>query len=497
MLASMFASGPPRRLLAPAVSLACLLTAAGCADSGSPQSVDPPISRQGPAQPTARPAGQFTKEGWFGTADGLHARLEIRSVERQSAKTVLSYTVTSLDNATKSIPFTLALLDPIGRKLYRPLGTQPGATPQNIQFAPGTSRDLTAEFPPVPATVQRITVLSLGTAGEYTGIPVTGRGDSPSPTTSSTPAQPTNPLDLYDITEGAVKDVAASGNDVKVNLRADVLFESGSAELTERAKQVLDQAAQEIRAQGDPSRGPITINGHTDSQGSDADNLTLSKERAETVREELEKRLGATYRYTSQGKGETELIAKEGGSDDAQARARNRRVEISYIVRQQAPGATTASGRGTTAAPAAFRTSDGRTVASRYATFGEEKNKRRLDVKPFYRDGAYLVAVFEVVNEGPGTIPPDAVYPHKDYLGGAFTSFSVSVPGSTDVYRAVRVGPPAANSATYVDPGRATFRTAANEPIRGFVYIPAPPGDPSTVVFDAGPFGKVDNVPVS
>jgi hypothetical protein len=101
------------------------------------------------------------------------------------------------------------------------------------------------------------------------------------------------------------------------------------------------------------------------------------------------------------------------------------------------------------------------------------------------------------VNEGPGTTPPDAVYPHKDYLGGAFTAFSVLVPGGTDVYRAVRIGPPAANSATYVDPGRATFRTAANAPSRGFVYIPAPPGNVRTVVFDAGPFGKVDNVPVA
>ncbi|MFD0855632.1 hypothetical protein ACFQ07_25550, partial [Actinomadura adrarensis] len=151
--------------------------------------------------------------------------------------------------------------------------------------------------------------------------------------------------------------------------------------------------------------------------------------------------------------------------------------------------------RSGTFGPAAFRAQDGRTVASRSVAFGGDK--RRIDVKPFYRDGGYLVAVFEIVNEGPGMIPPDAVYPHKDYLGGAFTSFSVNVPGGTEVYRAVRIGPPAANSATYVDPGRATFRTAANEPIRGFVYLPFPPGDPKSVVFDAGAFGKFNNVPVS
>jgi hypothetical protein len=36
-----------------------------------------------------------------------------------------------------------------------------------------------------------------------------------------------------------------------------------------------------------------------------------------------------------------------------------------------------------------------------------------------------------------------------------------------------------------------------NQPQRGFIYVPAPPGNISSVVFDGGPFGKVLNVPVS
>jgi outer membrane protein OmpA-like peptidoglycan-associated protein len=362
---------------------------------------------------------------------------------------------------------------------------------------------MTADFPPLPASVQKLTVITTGTAGEFTGVPVTGTGDAPAanqPAPDGPAAAGANPADLYDITEGEIKDVTASGSDVKMNLRTDVLFDFDSAKLSGRAKQVLDQAAQEIREKADPGKRPLTINGHTDSKGSDDYNLKLSRERAEAVQKELQTRLGTTFRYSAHGKGEAELIAKEGGSDDAKARSRNRRVEISYVVRQQTQGTTAAStaaadGRGGTVQPAAFRAQDGKTVASRFGRFGGAK--RRLDVKPFYRDGAYLVAVFELVNEGPGTTPPDAAYPHKDYLGGAFTSFSVLAPGGTDVYRAVRIGPPAANSATYVDPGRATFRTAVNEPVRGFAYIPAPPGNPTTVVFDGGPFGKVNNVPVS
>ncbi|MFB4318183.1 OmpA family protein [Actinomadura sp. 21ATH] len=577
---------PARRLL---VVLAVLTAAAGCTADDSPRKVDPP--RAGAAGANAA-AGGLAREGWYGGADGLHARVEIRALERRGAQTVLRYAVTSLDTAAKSVPFAVSLLDPVGRRLYRPIAAStspappvpgapatpgvpgapgapgapttpavPGATtpgspgapltaraervahaaptssgstssspsstpsatssagssrtpspspspsgtptptppvpsPAVEQFAPGVTRELAAGFPALPATAQKLTVLVNGTAGEFTGVPVTGTAAA-----AGTAATPGNPVDLYDVTEGATRDVIAGNTDVKVNLRADALFDKGTAKPSGRAKELLDQAAQELRQKADPARGPITISGHTDSEGADAANLKLSGDRAKTVEKELKARLGGSYTYTAQGRGEAELIAKEGGTGDAAARSRNRRVEIAYNVRQPATGTGTASPAApaspaaASGRPAEFRAEDGATVASRSASFAGAK--RRIDVKPFYRDGAYLVAVFDIVNQGPGTIPPDAVYPHEDYLGGAFTAFSVRVKGGTDVYRAVRVGPPAANSATYVDPGRGTFRTAVNAPARGFVYLPAPPGNVTSVVFDAGPFGKIDAVPVS
>ncbi|MEW2353196.1 OmpA family protein [Spirillospora sp. NPDC029432] len=572
---------PARRLL---VVLAVLTAAAGCTADDSPRKVDPP--RAGAAGANAA-SGGLAREGWYGGADGLHARVEIRALERRGAQTVLRYAVTSLDTAAKSVPFAVSLFDPVGRRLYRPIAagtspapsgpgvpsvptvptspgvpttpTAPGATttpgapgepltaraekvayaaptpsgstssspsatpstsasgsaspspspsqtptptppvpsPAVEQFAPGVTRELAAGFPAVPATTGKLTVLVNGTAGEFTGVPVTGTAAA-----AATAATPGNPVDLYDVTEGATKDVIAGNTDVKVNLRADALFAKDSAKLSGRAKELLDQAGQELRQKADPAKGPITISGHTDSEGADAANLKLSSDRAKAVEKELKSRLGGSYTYTAQGRGEAELIAKEGGTGDAAARSRNRRVEIAYIVRQPAAGTASSASPAAPASPAAgsgrpadFRAEDGSTVASRSATFAGAK--RRIDVKPFYRDGAYLVAVFDIVNQGPGTTPPDAVYPHKDYLGGAFTAFSVRVKGGTDVYRAVRIGPPAANSATYVDPGRATFRTAVNTPARGFVYVPAPPGNVTSVVFDAGPFGKIDAVPVS
>ena len=75
----------------------------------------------------------------------------------------------------------------------------------------------------------------------------------------------------------------------------------------------------------------MTIEGHTDAIGSDADNQALSERRAAAVRGALEAALGSGYQYTSVGFGETRPVApntKPDGSDDPDGRALNRRVEI-------------------------------------------------------------------------------------------------------------------------------------------------------------------------
>ena len=75
----------------------------------------------------------------------------------------------------------------------------------------------------------------------------------------------------------------------------------------------------------------MTIEGHTDAIGSDADNQALSERRAAAVRTALEAELGSGYQYTSVGFGETKPVApntKPDGSDDPDGRALNRRVEI-------------------------------------------------------------------------------------------------------------------------------------------------------------------------
>ena len=122
-----------------------------------------------------------------------------------------------------------------------------------------------------------------------------------------------------------------------IRLAADVLFAFGSAELAPAAKQAIAAVDDQI---GSGGTGTVTIEGHTDAIGSDADNRALSERRASAVRSALEAELGSGYSYTSVGFGETKPVApntRPDGSDDPDGRALNRRVEIRTGSVEQVP----------------------------------------------------------------------------------------------------------------------------------------------------------------
>jgi len=70
----------------------------------------------------------------------------------------------------------------------------------------------------------------------------------------------------------------------------------------------------------------VKIIGHTDSDGADADNLALSKRRAESVKASLAKDFEISEsRIETDGKGETQPVDK---NTTPEAKANNRRVEF-------------------------------------------------------------------------------------------------------------------------------------------------------------------------
>ncbi|MFN8625757.1 MAG: OmpA family protein [Candidatus Binatia bacterium] len=107
----------------------------------------------------------------------------------------------------------------------------------------------------------------------------------------------------------------------KIVLRS-VHFDFDKATLKADAKPILDEAVQVLKREGGVD---IVVEGHTDSVGTDAYNLSLSRRRAETVRTYLVDRGIARSRITAEGLGESKPVAS---NETADGRAQNRRVEL-------------------------------------------------------------------------------------------------------------------------------------------------------------------------
>lgn len=108
----------------------------------------------------------------------------------------------------------------------------------------------------------------------------------------------------------------------------DIYFATGSDALDSTSTPALTTIANALRAHRD---WQVTIVGHTDSIGTAAANLDLSKRRAERVRSTLDGAFGVpAARLRAEGKGETEPIDDNGG---LLGRARNRRVDLTRVCK--------------------------------------------------------------------------------------------------------------------------------------------------------------------
>lgn len=124
---------------------------------------------------------------------------------------------------------------------------------------------------------------------------------------------------LFKPQEGSVY---LEGDKIILNLPG-MHFASGSHEIGKRNLNLLQRVLQAVREFPDRR---IEVLGHTDSQGSERDNLELSRRRAEAVRAYLARNLNLPVESIgAEGKGESLPIAS---NDTAEGRAANRRIEI-------------------------------------------------------------------------------------------------------------------------------------------------------------------------
>src|SRR6185369_8732474 len=101
-----------------------------------------------------------------------------------------------------------------------------------------------------------------------------------------------------------------------------VTFDFDKASLRPDARPVLDEAIATLKQHADVD---VSVDGYTDSTGSESYNLALSQRRARTVADYLGKGGIAATRLQVKGFGEANPVAS---NDTEDGRAQNRRVEL-------------------------------------------------------------------------------------------------------------------------------------------------------------------------
>src|SRR5438128_3315287 len=130
---------------------------------------------------------------------------------------------------------------------------------------------------------------------------------------------------------GNVQDLQVKeiGNEVRIDLNADVLFDFDKADILPKAEDTLSKAAAIIKQR---AKGTVRVEGHTDSKGGADYNMRLSDRRAASVVSWFRTKGGlGSMTFATKGFGATQPGApnrKPDGRDDPEGRQKNRRVEI-------------------------------------------------------------------------------------------------------------------------------------------------------------------------
>ncbi|TLG77773.1 OmpA family protein [Methylocystis sp. B8] len=194
-----------------------------------------------------------------------------------------------------------------------------------VRAASGAKDETTKSFP-IDSTGRRI--LRVTVEGEETGAFCVLMGGStfPSAKDQACPAMAGVKAASSEPPQRAVE-VITSKCEERLRVGSDFLFDFDRADLRAEAAPALAELQQRITAAGKKA----TVEGHTDSVGSDGYNQKLSERRASAVRNALVGRGLAPDSLATQGYGESRPVAPNqnaDGSDNPLGRAKNRRVEV-------------------------------------------------------------------------------------------------------------------------------------------------------------------------
>lgn len=126
-------------------------------------------------------------------------------------------------------------------------------------------------------------------------------------------------------------EVERIGEGILINFdeNSGVTFATNKADLTQTSKQNLDKVITVFLEFPDTN---ILVQGHTDSTGSEAYNMELSKKRANSVMDYLKMKGVVSNRLTMEGLGQS---MPRFDNNTVEGRSKNRRVEIAVTANQQ------------------------------------------------------------------------------------------------------------------------------------------------------------------
>jgi outer membrane protein OmpA-like peptidoglycan-associated protein len=368
----------------------------GAAACGGGHSAKSSSSRHGTRSSPSTSASSTTSAGrtpvvpTFGFyadgADGLEPiRISILDVRRSGPFVTLDFSYQcattsgcdvvddflALNNQIGDTPVGVRLVDPVNDVDYQPVTDSHGRVygsklvPTSFAEPSQPPRLAWVKFAAPSASVKTVDVLFPQGGPQISDVPVT-TGPAPTPASvggTISPAVPSafarspdstntsglnmgvTPLTLK--VGSPAQSTSQSASETTVTLSADVLFHFDKASLTSVAHSEISALAAKLKAD---STGVVRVAGYTDSIGSDAVNLPLSRRRADAVAAALRTITGQSVRYRTAGFGSADPVAPNttrSGADDPAGRRLNRRVTVSYHAARRSPASGSQSQTGT------------------------------------------------------------------------------------------------------------------------------------------------------
>ncbi|MBQ4914997.1 OmpA family protein [Maribacter sp. MMG018] len=128
---------------------------------------------------------------------------------------------------------------------------------------------------------------------------------------------------------GAEVQRVGEGINVTFNEDAGVYFDTNKSDVKGTSAATLNKLADIFKEYPNSN---ILVEGHTDSAGSDEYNMTLSKQRAQSVTDYLIAQGISPTRFTTKWYGETQPV---GDNSTAEGKAQNRRVELAIVASEE------------------------------------------------------------------------------------------------------------------------------------------------------------------